>query len=430
MPSIREGRLRSVRRFSERPRRQNSRPGPRTGSPGPSTRRGELGGGEREVRHRRAGLDAPGLRQVDPLVGEVDLEHPVAGQLQGDADGERAPPARVALEVHVAAEELGQLADDRQAQAGPRCSRVRTGRPGPTRRPGGTSRRSAPVLLGDADAGVGHLDDDVPPLGVGPERDPAALGRELDRVGEQVVQDLLQLARVLPQQRDRLVEPALAGRCSSSRPAAGTWSASPSQTSRIEKSSVRTSILPLSILARSRMSLIRPSSFSPRGLDVGRVPPLAFGELLAAGEDLAEAEDPVKRRAQLVAHRRQEVALEPVRSRTGAMLAWASSSTLRSRSALTLRSSSCMATRLRSMRLKAWREVLELVAGLDLAADVQLARRDGVGDVLQVLDRLDDDVADDDVRGHHDQDRRDQGRRDQDGPVAVDRLLRLLQRTG
>ena len=37
----------------------------------------------------------------------------------------------------------------------------------------------------------------------------------------------------------------------------------PSQTSRIEKSSVRTSILPLSILARSRMSLIIESSILP-----------------------------------------------------------------------------------------------------------------------------------------------------------------------
>ena len=65
------------------------------------------------------GLDAAGLGQVDPLVGEVDLELAVAGQLQRDADREGAPLAGLALQVDVAAQELGQLADDRQAQAGP-----------------------------------------------------------------------------------------------------------------------------------------------------------------------------------------------------------------------------------------------------------------------------------------------------------------------
>ena len=61
------------------------------------------------------------------------------------------------------------------------------------------------------------------------------------------------------------------------------------------------------------------------------------------------------------------------------------------------------------MRLKAWRQVLELVAGLDLAADVQLAGGDGVGDLLEVLDRLDDDVADDEVAAAHDEQGGDQG---------------------
>ena len=41
------------------------------------------------------------------------------GSMQRDADRERAPLAGLALQVDVAAEELGQLADDRQAQAGP-----------------------------------------------------------------------------------------------------------------------------------------------------------------------------------------------------------------------------------------------------------------------------------------------------------------------
>ena len=72
---------------------------------------------QREVGQGGVGLDAAGLGQVDPLVGEVDLELAVARQLQREADRERAPLARLALQVDVAAEELGQLADDRQAQA-------------------------------------------------------------------------------------------------------------------------------------------------------------------------------------------------------------------------------------------------------------------------------------------------------------------------
>ena len=74
------------------------------------------------------------------------------------------------------------------------------------------------------------------------------------------------------------------------------------------------------------------------------------------------------------------------------------------------------------------RELLELVTGLDLAADVELARGDRVGDVAEVLDRLDDHVADDHVRGDHRQDRRQQGRGDQERTVAVDRPGRLFHR--
>jgi len=70
--------------------------------------------------------------------------------------------------------------------------------------------------------------------------------------------------------------------------------------------------------------------------------------------------------------------------------------------------------------LNACESFLELVAGLDLAANVELTRGDRVGDVAEVLDGFDDHIPDDDVRGDHRQDRGHQGRRDQDRPVAVD----------
>ena len=96
------------------------------------------------MRQRPVRLDPAGLRQVDPLVGEVDLELAVAGQLQREADRERAPLAGLALQVDVAAEELGQLADDREAEAGPLVLAGQDAVPlARARRPGGTSRRSS-----------------------------------------------------------------------------------------------------------------------------------------------------------------------------------------------------------------------------------------------------------------------------------------------
>ena len=162
---------------------------------------------------------------------------------------------------------------------------------------------------------------------------------------------------------------------------------------------------------------MRVSSCLPAGHDVRRRSGAACRVRLVGREQhLAEPDDAVERRPQLVAHGRQEVALEPVRSRTGPCSARASSSTLRSRSALSLCCGPASLIRLRSMRLKAWRQVLELVAGLDLAADVQLAGGDGVGDFLEVLDRLDDDVADDEVAAGHDEEGGADGERDEQRP--------------
>ena len=69
------------------------------------------------------------------------------------------------------------------------------------------------------------------------------------------------------------------------------------------------------------------------------------------------------------------------------------------------------------------RKLFELVAGLDLAADVQAAGGDRVGDVAEVLDRLDDHVADDRVRRKHRQDRRDQGGGDQHARLSLIALV-------
>ena len=119
----------------------------------------------------------------------------------------------------------------------------------------------------------------------------------------------------------------------------------PSQTSRIEKSSLRTSILPLSILARSRMSLIIASSILP---DDWMLPAYRRCRSLSCSVPERTSEKPMielsgVRSSWLMVARKSLFSRFISKS---ARLAWASSSTLRSRSLLTSRSSCCMATRL------------------------------------------------------------------------------------
>ncbi len=96
-----------------------------------------------------------------------------------------------------------------------------------------------------------------------------------------------------------------------------------------------------------------------------------------------------------------------------AMFARASSSTLRSRSAFTFLLRSCMFARLRSMRLKACDRSSNSSPVWISLRTLSSPGRDGVGDLLQVLDRLDDDVADDEVAAGHDEQRRADGERDE-----------------
>src|ERR1700681_1937426 len=75
-------------------------------------------------RRRRRGVrikphvDALRLGQVDALVGEVKLEPWLLTQLQRQTNGEDAATAQLALQGDLPAEQLAQLADDREAQAG------------------------------------------------------------------------------------------------------------------------------------------------------------------------------------------------------------------------------------------------------------------------------------------------------------------------
>src|SRR5262249_43593063 len=138
------------------------------------------------MRQRRMCLDASGLGEIDLLVGERDLELAIAGQDQRQAHGECAPLTGLAFQMNVAAQELGELADDREAK--PRTlvlsSQYVFTLAGQLGLAEFLEDRFA-VFLGNADAGVLDLNDHESSLCAGAHRDAAPFWRELDRVGEQ-----------------------------------------------------------------------------------------------------------------------------------------------------------------------------------------------------------------------------------------------------
>src|SRR5262249_39039948 len=143
--------------------------------------------------------------------------------------------------------------------------------------------------------------------------------------------------------------------------------------------------------------------------------------------DVAEAEDGVERSAQLVAHGGQKVALELVRFIQGEV-GVGQLVNLAVEVAVDLAEPILHGDEVAEHAVEGVAEILELVAGLDLAADIQFAGADGVGNLLEVLDRLDDDVADDEVAAAHDQQSGDQGCAEQDGAIEVDAILNELGR--
>ena len=92
--------------------------------------------------------------------GQVELQARLLAQLQRQADGERAAPAQLALQRDLAAQQLRQLADDRQAQAGAGVfARQRIARLAEL------LEHQVLFLRGDADAGVDDGETHVPRVG-------------------------------------------------------------------------------------------------------------------------------------------------------------------------------------------------------------------------------------------------------------------------
>ena len=123
---------------------------------------------------------------------------------------------------------------------------------------------------------------------------------------------------------------------------------------------------------------MRFSSCSPRVWMLRHPALLLLGQAGRRLQHLAEAEDAVERRAQLVAHGGQEVALEAVGLVQG-QVGLGQLVHLAVEVGVHLAQAVLHADEVAQHAVEGVAEVLELVAGLDLAADVQLAGADGVG---------------------------------------------------
>ena len=135
-------------------------------------------------------------------------------------------------------------------------------------------------------------------------------GRELDRVGEEVEDDLAH-ASLVGRDRDLLRLGVEGEREPAAARALACIETALRRMSGIATCESSSSMRPASILARSRTSLISESRCLPASstsLDVGELALVQLAEHLLV-QHLAEADDRVQRRAQLVRHRGEEVGL-------------------------------------------------------------------------------------------------------------------------
>ena len=159
-----------------------------------------------------SGSSAGSAATVGPERGRRQVRRPAA-----DGEEERRAAAGLALHPHPPAQALGEPAADHQPQAGAAVD------PG-GRRVGLAERLEQPVQRRgrDADARIAHGEEDLDLLPASARRRPPppaarSPGRELDRVVEQVHQDLAQAGRIaLDRRRHAAPHPA-----SESEPLAG-----------------------------------------------------------------------------------------------------------------------------------------------------------------------------------------------------------------
>ena len=243
---------------------------------------------------RELGREDPAVRRV-----VVDDQHAPAGDVDGirppaagagssasstlDREVERAALARDAgaLRRQRAVHQLGEAAADREPEA-------RAAVPARDRGVHLAERLEEPAhpLRRNADAGVADVDRDLPAVAAAPPRRPLdrdvrrdhdlAGGGELDRVRQQVEDDLANPTRVADDRRAAgRRRPRRPARCPAWPPSPRSGRARPRRRGAGRTARVSRSTLPASIFEKSRMSLMIVSRASPRRPD-------RLGEVAAA----------------------------------------------------------------------------------------------------------------------------------------------------
>src|SRR6266849_3483700 len=135
---------------------------------------------------------------------------------QRDGEVERRTVTDSALDPDLAAMHLDDLLNDREAQAGPG---YRLG--GAAADPPEAFEDMLDLVRRDAQPGVGDADERKTAVGAGRQRHRPAIGRVLDRIVDEVAQDLDETVAVFV--RSSFSSVALAPRCESSASASRSW---------------------------------------------------------------------------------------------------------------------------------------------------------------------------------------------------------------
>ena len=227
-------------------------------------------------------------------------------RLVGNREGERRALARFAFEPDASAVQLDELAREREAEARAFLL-VRVVAADLAE----FLEHRLLVLRRDADAGVADGDyEHLVRVAARDDVDAAAVGRELDRVGQQVEQDLLELALVGDDLAERRVDVERRARCRAAARARGSASSRWRWPTARRTAKARAPCARPRPSTRSRMSLMSMQQVLAGRVDVLQVVVLLLVELAEhpLEQHFGEADDRVERRAQLVRHVGEELA--------------------------------------------------------------------------------------------------------------------------
>ena len=345
--------------------------------------------------------------------------------------GEPAAVAEFALQTHLPAEEPTELAHDRQPQTG---ARKFAGH----RIVAGLKHPALPefledcllLLRSDSHAGVDHIEHQIPPRAGGGRpkaslhRNPAATGGEFHGIGEQIGQDLLHLGLILlngiKPRAD--VKGELDVFLFGQRP----HHVALSRHNRFHVKQDRADLHFASLNLRQIEDVVDHfQEHASGGADVLHIAALLVIERLDRSQNIRKADDAVEGCAELMAHRRQEVALEPVHLveieiGPGEFIDFIIEA------AVGLAQIFLGIDQPAQHPVEGHPQFLEFIGSVDLGPRLHIPAPHLVAHIAQMLQRLDDHVAHDRIGGQPGQEGRHDGGGHQDRPIPVDCLLRRL----